>query len=87
MVSGGSLKPIKCFYYLISFDWSSNETWKYSKNELNEELDIWVPISGGEVVLIGHMLVNESKEARRVFTYPSGDCSRATKAMQDKAHD
>ena len=46
MASGGSLKHIKCLYHLISFDWSSNGTWKYAKNEFNEDLDIWVPIWG-----------------------------------------
>ena len=87
MASGGSLKPIKCFYHLISFKWSSNGTWKYSMNELNDELDIWVPNPGGDVVLIDHLSVNESKETLGVFTCPSGDCSRVIKAMQDKAQD
>ena len=88
MASEGSLKPIKFVYHLISFDWSSNGTWKYAKNELNEDLNIWVPILWGEVVLINnHLSVNESKENLGVYTCPSGDCATTIKAMHDKAQD
>ena len=59
----------------------------YAKNELNEELDIGVPIPGDEVVLINHISVNESKKTLRVYTCPSGDCASAIKAMQYKAQD
>ena len=85
IASGESLRPIKCFYHLIPFDWRSNGTWKYARNELNKEFDIWVPIWGGEVVLIDHLLVDESKETLEVYTCPSGDCVGAIKAIQDKA--
>ena len=87
MAPGGSLKPIKfkCFHHLVSFDWRSNGTWKYAKNESNKEFGTWFPIPGGEVVLINHLSVDESVETLRVYTCPSGDCVRAIKTMQDKA--
>ena len=37
IVSGGSLKPEKCFLYLISFVWNSSGKWAYESNEIKEE--------------------------------------------------
>ena len=34
IASGGSLKPEKCFLYLISFVWNSSGKWAYESNEL-----------------------------------------------------
>ena len=37
IASGGSLKPEKCFIYLISFVWNSSGKWAYESNDLKEE--------------------------------------------------
>ena len=44
MASGGSLKPEKCFLYLISFVWNSSGKWAYEPNELKEEYILGVPM-------------------------------------------
>ena len=31
MESGGALKPVKCFYYLISFVWDAQGRWHYAR--------------------------------------------------------
>ena len=36
LATGGALKPSKCFYYLISFEWRQDGSWKYVKNEKND---------------------------------------------------
>jgi len=41
IASGGSLKPAKCFYNLISFKWKKDGSWDYKHHEDNEEL-IWL---------------------------------------------
>ena len=87
MASGGSIKPIKYFYHLIPFEWWSNGTWRYAKNELNEVFDISVLILGEQMVYIEHMLVDEPTETLSVYTCPSGDCYGAIKAIQDKVQD
>ena len=42
--TGGSLKPIKFFYHMISFVWSLDGRWKYEPSDEDEELNIAVPI-------------------------------------------
>ena len=44
MAYGGSLKPEKCFFYLISFVWKQDGKWSYDANELNEEFNMGVPM-------------------------------------------
>ena len=41
--SGGTLKPVKCFYHLISFKWNSDEKRQYVADEKDEEFVIGVP--------------------------------------------
>ena len=59
--TGGSLKPIKLFYHVISFVLSSDGSWKYESNEEDEELDIAVPIPDGYSVSIEHVAFGKSK--------------------------
>ena len=61
IATGGSLKPIKCFYRMIPYVWSSDRRWKYESNEEDEELDIAVPMSDGYLVTIEHVSVGKSK--------------------------
>ena len=48
--TGGSLKPIKCFYHVISFSWIPDVRRKYETNEDDEELDIAVPMPDKSLV-------------------------------------
>ena len=73
IASGGSLKPEKCFLYLISFVWNSSGKWAYESNELKEEFRLGVPMSDGSLVEIYHLSVDIAKETLGVFTCPSGD--------------
>ena len=61
IATGGSLKPIKCFYHMISFVWSLDGRWKYESNEEDKELDIAVPMPDGYSVTIEHVAVRKSK--------------------------
>jgi hypothetical protein len=36
IATGGSLKPSKCFYHLVSFSKKQEGTWEYDKNEDND---------------------------------------------------
>ena len=44
MASGGALKPVKCFYYLISFVWDIQGWWRYAKNENQNEFQLFSPL-------------------------------------------
>jgi hypothetical protein len=47
IATGGALKPIKCFYQLISFSWNPNGTQRYEQNENREDFKIVVPLEDG----------------------------------------
>jgi hypothetical protein len=49
LASGGALKPIKCFYHLISFEWKADGSWVYENNEESEEFQAVVPLADGSV--------------------------------------
>ena len=36
IATGGSLKPIECFYHMISFVWIPDGRWKYETNKDDE---------------------------------------------------
>ena len=81
IATGGSLKPIKCFYHMISFVWIPDGRWKYEINKDDEELDIVVPMPEGYSVCIEHMAVDKSKETLGVHTFPSGVNRGSLEAM------
>ena len=70
MASGGALKPVKCFYYLISFVWDAQGRWRYAKNENQNEFRIFVPTVDGQGALIEHLGVNVAKETLGVLSVP-----------------
>ena len=47
IASGGSLKPEKCFFYLIPFKWNKEGKWSYAANEEEEEYRLGVPLPDG----------------------------------------
>ena len=55
MTSGGALKPVKCFYYLISFVWDAQGRWRYAKNDKHNEFRLFVPTVDGNGALVEHL--------------------------------
>lgn len=49
---GGSYKPIKCFYHLISFKWDRKGKWSYEENHKNPTFEMVVPLQDGLVAKI-----------------------------------
>ena len=84
IASGGSLKPKKCFLYLISLVWNSSGKWAYESNELKENHRIGVPMTDGSLVDIYDLSVDIVKETLGVFTCPSGDASAQFLSMFQK---
>jgi hypothetical protein len=54
IASGGSYKPPKCFYHLISFSWSRDGKWKYEENHLKPEFEMVVPMPDGSTAVIDY---------------------------------
>ena len=87
MVSGGALKPIKYFYYLISFNWNANQKWSYAANEKDEEFAVGVPTPGGGFKEIDHLSVHKAMHILGVYLCPTGDAAAQIKYTLKKAFD
>ena len=55
LVTGGALKPSKCFFHLISFKWNKAGVWSYDNNEENKEYRARVPLADGSFGDIEHL--------------------------------
>ena len=62
MASGGALKPVKCFYYLISSEWNAQGQWCYAANKKLNEFSLCVPTVNGGLVPLEHLGVDAAKE-------------------------
>ena len=69
------MKPIKCFYYLISFNWNASGKWSYAATEKDEEFAIGVPAPGGGFKGIGHLSVHKAMNTLGVYLCPTGDAA------------
>ena len=85
MAAGGALKPIKCFYHLISFRWKANGDWAYVSHEEDEDFAIGVPMPDGRFVEIDHHSVHTAQETLGVMTSPSGTSPESLQQIRDKA--
>ncbi len=59
LASGGALKPIKCFYHLISFEWKADGSWVYAHNEESDKFKAVVPLADGSVGEINSVISNQ----------------------------
>ena len=84
LASGGALKPVKCFFHLISFQFKEDGTWKYKNNEEEKEFRAVVPLTDGTSGSIEHLGVNESIKTLGSFTCPSGCNKGSIEYMQTK---
>ena len=87
IATGGSLKPEKCFSYVISFEWDRQGRWRYQSNEQYEESDLYVPLQDGSSIPIDNLPVTECRETLGMFSSPSGNNKGSIKKMQDKAQE
>ena len=85
IATGGSLKPAKCFYHLISFNWRSDGTWEYARNEGREDLQLWVPQTDDTVASVEHFGVAHASKTLGSMTAPSGAFGPAQERIAAKA--
>jgi hypothetical protein len=85
IATGGSLKPSKCFYHLISFSWKPDGSWVYDSNEEDEEIVLEIPLPDGSSAPIEHCGVDEAHKTLGVITCPSGSSKPAITHMKEVA--
>jgi hypothetical protein len=84
IATGGVLQPNKCFYSIISFEWSNGE-WRYFKNSTRDDLRITVPLPNGSSELISHKKVSHAEKTLGAMTSPDGNSTASIAMMQEKA--
>jgi hypothetical protein len=83
IATGGALKPEKCFYSILSFEWVRRE-WKYKNNSINGRNRVTVPLSGGGSTAIVHCPITHAEKTLGNLTSPDGGSSGAILQMQEK---
>ena len=84
IATGGLYKPAKCFFHLISFQWSRDGKWSYEENHNKLEYEVLVPMPDGTEKKIDHLSVATAKETLGIWTAPDGNAKGALAAMQEK---
>ncbi len=82
IATGWALKPSKCSYYLISFQWTADGRWVYCSNESNEEYAIGVPLADRSLTDIKHLSVNSVVKTLGLMTCPLGSNKAGLNRMQ-----
>ncbi len=84
IATGGALRPAKCFYSIISFEWTNRE-WRYADNSILGDFGVTVPLPGGETAMIGQRPVTYSEKTLGAMTSPDDDSAGVIAMMQEKA--
>jgi len=84
LATGRALKPIKCFFHLISFAWKEDGSWFYENNEEDEEFQAKVPLADGSFGNIQRLGINEPIKTLGSMTCPSGSSKGSIEYMQKK---
>ncbi len=81
IATGGTLKPEKCFYSILSFEWVCRE-WKCKDNSIIGNYGVTVPLTGGGSAAIVHCPNTHAEETLGALTSPDGSSSGAILQMQ-----
>ncbi len=84
LATGGALKPIKCFFHLISFAWKEDGSWIFENNEEDEDFQARVPLADGSFGDIQHLEINEPIKTLGSITCPSESSKGSIEYMQKK---
>jgi hypothetical protein len=83
IATGGTLKPEKCFYSILSLEWVQGE-WKYKDNSIIGDYGVTVPLPGGGSAEILHCPVTHAEKTLGALTSPDSSSSGAILQMQEK---
>ena len=89
IATGGSLKPAKCFFYLIGYGPNGKGSWQYTDFSVTQNLPIEVPLPDGSTTPIQQLTVHTPSTTLGGSTAPTGtDCALAqlTQKAEDWAH-
>jgi hypothetical protein len=84
IATGGTLKPKKCFFNLIDFQWTWQGGWRYIGYQEDETAAVFVPLPNGMLAPIQHRAVNDAQKTLGIITCPSGDSTGSLTQMKEK---
>jgi hypothetical protein len=87
LATGGTLKPEKCSFHLLSFKWRADGTWLYEHNKSNPTLLLGVPMSDGSLEEIEHLSINFAIKTLGLMTCPSSNNTAAIKRMRTQGQE
>ena len=75
------LKPEKCFYYFVDYEWQDDGSWVYSDMV---DWELLVPQSDGSETPIEQLPVDELKKDSWNLDKPSRRCTKQLEIIQGK---
>jgi len=57
----GALKPVKCFYYMVDYEWQDDDSWEYSEL-VDTTPPVTIPLLDDSNANIDHLPVTKSKK-------------------------
>jgi hypothetical protein len=84
IVMGGTLKPDKCFFHLINFQWTWRGGWQYVQHHKDETAAVFVPLPDGLQAPIQHRAVDDAQKTLGISTCPSESSTGSLKQMKEK---
>ena len=81
-VTGGSLAPSKCWWYLVDHEWR-NSKWHTTDPDVTHDLQ--ATDNTGHMCTIKRLKISEAQEMLGVCLAPDGDNTEQTKILKDKA--
>lgn len=85
IATGGALKPSKCSYYIISYDWDQKGTWRYEPNHTQGNLSVSVTLPDGSRAPIQHLSYDTPSVTLGGATCPSGETQGSMSLISEKA--
>ncbi len=73
IATGGTLKPKKCFFHLIDFQWTRCSGWRYIGYHEDEMAAVFVPLPDRTLAPIQHRAVDDAQKTLGIIICPSGD--------------
>ena len=81
IATGGTLKPEKCFYYLLDYEWQEDGSWQMI--DMVDLPSLTVPFPNGTDAKIEQLPVTEAKKTLGVWTNPAGICSKQLAVIRE----
>jgi hypothetical protein len=84
IATGGTLKPEKCFFHLIDFQWTWQGGWQYIGHHEDETAAVFVPLPNSLTAPIQHRAVDNAQKTLGIITCPSGNSTGSLTQMKEK---